>query len=75
MPGRGRENEGMRDAWPFEDKRMGDLGEKDGQLMASGTLFITSRPKARDGLRYPCPAKRFINGCFLGSGPEGDEVL
>ena len=35
---------------------------------------ITSRPKARDDLRYPCPAKWFINGCFSceqGCGPKG----
>ena len=26
---------------------------------------ITSRPKARDGLRYPCPAYSFVNKEFL----------
>ena len=34
----------------------------------------TSRPKARDGHRYPCPAERFVYGSLLGKqgfGPEG----
>ena len=41
----------------------------------------TSRPKARDGHRYPCPALVFCNGSSYGSraaAPErtgGDEVL
>ena len=36
---------------------------------------ITSRPKARDGLRYPCPTERFIYGSLLGKqgfGPAGE---
>ena len=41
----------------------------------------TSRPKARDGHRYPCPAFVFPNGCSLVSraaapeGTGGDKVL
>ena len=38
----------------------------------------TSRPKARDGHRYPCPAKRFVYGGLLGKqgfGPEGGQSL
>ena len=34
----------------------------------------TSRPKARDGHRYPCPAERFVYGSLaskLAFGPEG----
>ena len=34
----------------------------------------TSRPKARDGHRYPCPAEQFVYGSLLGKqgfGPEG----
>ena len=36
----------------------------------------TSRPKARDGHRYPCPAEWFVYGSLLGKqgfGPEGGQ--
>ena len=39
---------------------------------------ITSRPKARDGLRYPYPAKWFFNcslWCKQGFGPKGGQSL
>ena len=44
-------------------------------------IFLTSRPKARDGHRYPCPALVFCNGSSFVSraaapeGTGGDEVL
>ena len=53
--------------------------------MKIGTMtllkLLTSRPKARDGHRYPCPALVFHDGsCFVSraaplEGTEGDEVL
>ena len=39
-------------------------------------LFLTSRPKARDGHRYPCPAEQFVYGSLLGKqgfGSEGEQ--
>ena len=44
-------------------------------------IYSTSRPKARDGHRYPCPALAFCNGSSYVSraaaleGTGGDKVL
>ena len=41
---------------------------------SKGRKERTSRPKARDGLRYPCPVKWFMEGSLLskqGFGPKG----
>ena len=50
-------------------------------MLINDMNYLTSRPKARDGHRYPCPALVFLNGGYdvsRAAAPEGtggDEVL
>ena len=58
-----------------------ESGQYDGALLICVARLGTSRPKARDGHRYPCPALVFCNGSSYVSraaapeGTGGDEVL
>ena len=51
-------------------KRKKHLKSRKGEILESGknsNIFRkTSRPKARDGHRYPCPAEQFVYGSLLG---------
>ena len=60
--------EGRKERWKEGRKEGGKEGKKPGKREG------TSRPKARDGHRYPCPALVFPNGSSYASraaAPEG----
>ena len=53
--------------------RKGLLENKGRTVKEDRRLSETSRPKARDGLRYPCPAYLLVEGshlCKQGFGPK-----